>query len=106
MGASLVIQRNEHSCGKAQGNTSYDTAEEKYKVLFHLLSLLPTGSRCPLTTRKKRRHIGHNEAQGVQNCLSDNDPLEPGTGLIHGLPGFGEVHQQKGNTRGHDGGNR
>ena len=37
---------------------------------------------------------------------SDNDPLEPGTGLIHGLPGFGEVHQQKGNTRGHDSGNR
>lgn len=53
--------------------------------------------RRPSATGEERRHIGHDKAKAIQDSPSNDDPLQPGTGLVNRPSGSGEVHQKKRN---------
>lgn len=59
---------------------------------------------CPLTAGEERRDVGHDEAETVQNRPGDCDAFEPCTRFLDRPAAAGEIHHQKRDGRGDDGG--
>lgn len=59
----------------------------------------------PSAICEEGRHIGHDEAQPVQDRPCDDDTFEPCTALVYGAAAAGEVHHQQCHRRGDNGGN-
>ena len=70
----------------------------------HVVSSFP-GLSAVCASGKERGNVCHNKTKAVQNRPGNDDPLQPGTALIHGLAGFREIHQKQRHGCGHYGGN-
>ena len=58
----------------------------------------------PLTAGEERRDVGHDEAETVQDRPGDRDTFEPCTRFLDRSAAAGEIHHQKRDGRGDDGG--
>ena len=59
---------------------------------------------CPLTAGEERRDVGHNKAETVQNRPGDCNTFEPCARFLDRPAAAGEIHHQKRNGRGDNGG--